>query len=111
MPQVLLSLLALICLCGCGGDNNSGASTVAGSGNHSTSALEACTERGVAYFKEIGSYPTLSSPPNTGRSANDVARERCTKAVTAFYYVRVDALLMLDAACMSKPCFSIAINV
>ena len=47
-------------------------------------AVEACIGRGVAYFKEIGSYPILKSAPNTGRSADDVARERCSRTVTAF---------------------------
>lgn len=44
----------------------------------------ACIERGIAYFKETGSYPTLSSAPNTGRAAEDVAKERCERAPTAF---------------------------
>ena len=46
--------------------------------------VEACVSRGVAYFKEIGSYPTLKSAPNSGRSADDVARERCNRTTTAF---------------------------
>ena len=45
---------------------------------------EACVGRGVAYFKEIGSYPKLESPPNAGRSAEDVARERCKITASAF---------------------------
>lgn len=43
-----------------------------------------CTDKGVAYFKEIGSYPTLSTAPNTGRRAEDVARERCERTTGAF---------------------------
>jgi len=46
--------------------------------------VEACVSRGVAYFKEVGSYPTLKSAPNTGRRAEDVARERCNRTTTAF---------------------------
>jgi hypothetical protein len=46
--------------------------------------IDACVERGVAYFREIGSYPTLSAPPNEGRSAEEVARERCERTTTAF---------------------------
>lgn len=46
--------------------------------------VEACVERGIAYFKEIGSYPTLDSPPNKGRSAESVARQRCNRTPTAF---------------------------
>lgn len=45
---------------------------------------EACAARGVAYFKEIGSYPRLESPPNEGRTAEDVARERCNRTTSAF---------------------------
>jgi hypothetical protein len=39
-----------------------------------------CYRRGVAYFKEIGSYPKLSD----GRSAEMVASERCNRTPTAF---------------------------
>lgn len=46
--------------------------------------VAACARRGVAYYKEIGSYPTLSSAPNKGRSAEDVALERCRRTTTAF---------------------------
>jgi len=43
-----------------------------------------CARRGVAYFIEIGSYPTLSSAPDAGRPAEDVAIERCSRTTTAF---------------------------
>ena len=43
-----------------------------------------CVDRGVSYFKEIGSYPKLSSKPNIGRSAESVAIERCNRTTTAF---------------------------
>lgn len=46
--------------------------------------VESCTERGIAYFKEIGSWPTLNSYPSRGRSAAEVAKERCARAATAF---------------------------
>jgi hypothetical protein len=52
--------------------------------NSSESEVDACVERGIQYFKDIGSYPTLSQPPNTGRSAEVVARERCNRTTTAF---------------------------
>jgi hypothetical protein len=39
-----------------------------------------CTARGVAYFKEIGSWPTLSS----GADAFNAAYERCQRSVMAF---------------------------
>jgi hypothetical protein len=44
----------------------------------------ACVERGVDYFKKIRSYPTLRSEPNVGRGAEDVALERCRRAIDAF---------------------------
>lgn len=47
-------------------------------------SYDACISRGIAYFKEIGSYPVLLSPPNAGRSAEEVARERCGRTRTAF---------------------------
>lgn len=43
-----------------------------------------CTARGVAYFKDIGSYPTLKSFPNEGRNAHVVAQERCSRSLSAF---------------------------
>ena len=44
-----------------------------------------CVSRGVQYFKDIGSYPTLKSAPNEGKNAISVARERCERAPkTAF---------------------------
>ena len=50
----------------------------------SSDPVTACVERGINYFKEIGSYPTLSSPPNSGRPAEEVALERCQRTTTAF---------------------------
>ena len=46
--------------------------------------VEACVKRGIEYYKEIGSYPTLSSAPNKGRKAADVAREKCRRTTSAF---------------------------
>lgn len=43
-----------------------------------------CVQRGIAYFREIGSWPTLSAPPNRGRSATEVAEERCRRSLAAF---------------------------
>ncbi|MBC7844109.1 MAG: hypothetical protein H7099_17500 [Gemmatimonadaceae bacterium] len=42
--------------------------------------VRVCIGRGVAYFKEIDSYPLLSD----GRSADAVAGERCRRATSAF---------------------------
>lgn len=44
--------------------------------------IQACADRGVAYFKDIGSYPTLKTDPK--RRAEDVALERCRRTTTAF---------------------------
>jgi hypothetical protein len=44
------------------------------------SQLAACVTRGVAHFKEIGSYPLLSD----GKYAERVADERCRRTLTAF---------------------------
>jgi hypothetical protein len=44
------------------------------------SARSDCRERGVAYYKEIESFPYLSS----GRSAIDVITEKCRASSTAF---------------------------
>lgn len=41
---------------------------------------DACTYRGMAYFREIGSWPTLSD----GRDAAREARERCQRTTNAF---------------------------
>ena len=48
------------------------------------SKINECYDRGVAYFTEIGSYPTLKSEPNVGRDAVEIARERCNRTTTAF---------------------------
>ena len=55
---------------------------IAGCGNSVED--DKCVARGVEYFKEMGSYPNLTSAPDAGRKAEDVARERCGRTVTAF---------------------------
>lgn len=69
MKNVFLAAISMLLLVGCSGK---------------AEEVNACVERGVEYFKEIGSYPTLSSAPNEGRNAEDVARERCNRTTTAF---------------------------
>jgi outer membrane biogenesis lipoprotein LolB len=69
VKNAFFAAVAMLLLAGCSGK---------------TEEVNACVERGVAYFKEIGSYPTLSSAPNKGRAAEDVARERCNRTTTAF---------------------------
>jgi hypothetical protein len=46
----------------------------------SSDTVQSCVSRGIAYFQEIGSYPSLSD----GRSAIGVASERCNRTTTAF---------------------------
>lgn len=48
---------------------------------HYTNRVEECTERGISYFKEIGSYPNLKS---NDKSAEQVSAERCNITTTAF---------------------------
>lgn len=64
----VLTTTATMLLAGCGTDPK----------------VQACVDRGVAYFKEVGSYPTLKSLPDRGRKAEDVALERCIRTTTAF---------------------------
>lgn len=66
---------------------DSSTTTDLGNQSQATAAVDtvaACTDRGIAYFKEIGSYPRLSSAPNAGRLAREVAAERCGRTLTAF---------------------------
>jgi hypothetical protein len=57
---------------------------LAWSSAHANADVEKCVARGIAYFKEIGSYPMLHTHPNKGRRAEVVARERCNRTTTAF---------------------------
>lgn len=69
--KVLLIALFFVQIIGCSGASNS-------------VAIDSCVTRGVEYFKEVGSYPTLHTYPNKGRMAEVVARERCKRTTTAF---------------------------
>jgi hypothetical protein len=73
-------LIGCFAVAACGGGGGSGSA----GGSSSSDGVSACVQRGIAYFKEIGSYPTLSSAPNAGRSAESVAQERCQRTTTAF---------------------------
>lgn len=46
----------------------------------SEARVEACAQRGVKYFMDVGSYPRLSD----GRIPYEVARERCLRTLKAF---------------------------
>ena len=60
-----------------------GLSLLAGCGPSGTDpAVLACIEKGIAYFKEIESYPRLS----TGQPADEAASERCHRTDHAFDY-------------------------
>lgn len=50
-------------------------------GNTQNDEIEACISRGIAYFKEVGAYPILTT---TGENAEVVAKERCNRTTTAF---------------------------
>ena len=73
--EICLALAVACAATGCGGGTQSSAAA---------DSVAQCAARGVTYFKEIGSYPTLSSAPNAGRLAEDVAIERCQRTLTAF---------------------------
>jgi len=44
------------------------------------SEVDACISRGIAYYKDIGSYPTLSN----GEDAATKVKTRCNRTTTAF---------------------------
>ncbi len=67
-------VLLTIALFGCSENSN----------DTNISEVKTCVSNGVSYFKEIGSYPTLTSEPNIGRSAEAVAKERCNQSPMAF---------------------------
>jgi hypothetical protein len=48
------------------------------------SGYEVCVDKGIQYFREIGSYPYLTQEPNVGRKAEEVAAERCRRSERAF---------------------------
>lgn len=62
----------LLIVAGCGSDHGH------------VEEVQACADRGGAYFTETGAYPTLTAPPNAERSAEEVALERCNRTTTAF---------------------------
>lgn len=43
-----------------------------------------CYSKGVEYYKEIGSYPTLSSAPYQGKPADMLIHQACSKNPQAF---------------------------
>lgn len=74
------ALVGCLVLAACGAES---APTGGGSGE-TVDPVAACVQRGISYFREIGSYPTLKSAPNAGQAAEDVALERCQRTTTAF---------------------------
>jgi hypothetical protein len=43
-------------------------------------SLDACINKGIGYYQQVGSYPRLTD----GRNAVDVARERCQTQANPF---------------------------
>lgn len=98
--MIVRILAACVALAGCNAEtspsdqtgsvatNTEAQTEVSGTSSRSLKAADdpvgACIRRGIAYFKEIGSYPTLKSAPNSGRDADEVAAERCARTITAF---------------------------
>lgn len=70
MKNVLVLLGVVVLVSGCGGK--------------ASTALDDCIARGISYYKEIGSYPKLTSKGMAGRLADDVVIEYCNRTVTAF---------------------------
>jgi hypothetical protein len=70
--------LVILAIAGCNSEKTPALSSA------NSDSVSQCVARGVAYFKEMGSYPTLNSPPNVGVPAEDVALERCNRTLTAF---------------------------
>lgn len=68
---ILLGILVAISACGNGDGSR-------------TTAVDTCVENGIAYYKEVGSYPTLTSAGFAGRRAEDVAAEKCSRSQLAF---------------------------
>ena len=81
MKKMISLVIVAFALLGCG---NKAPEIAADSVDSGEDSVAKCTERGVAYFKEIGSYPALTSAPDAGRAAEDVAMERCQRTLTAF---------------------------
>jgi hypothetical protein len=47
-------------------------------------SLDECLANGVAYYKEVVAYPTITAGVNVGRASDDVIAERCSRTTTAF---------------------------
>lgn len=69
-----ITLFAIFLLSAC--NNSSDNSTSA----YSKSETELCIEKGIRYYQDIGSYPTLSN----GQKAEEAAREKCSRTTGAF---------------------------
>jgi hypothetical protein len=81
--SVLLAVGGAVVAQNCEAKGKNSASAPSSSNSQQSPALapmEACVAKGVAYFKKIGSFPTLSD----GRSATQVAYDRCGRTVKAF---------------------------
>lgn len=73
LQRMFVLLTAAIAMSACGKADGS-----------STATVDACVENGIAYYKEIGSYPTLTSAGLAGQRAEDVAADKCSRSALAF---------------------------
>jgi hypothetical protein len=73
-------MLLFIVLSACSESKQQAAETVEASNTTFTKDALSCADKGVKYFQDIGSWPTLSD----GRNAADVVAERCARAPYAF---------------------------
>ena len=81
--RIIFSILAAANLVGCNQSNDSSPAAEAQTSANTSAAdkeetsaqnpMNKCFEEGVAYYKAIESYPTLS----TGKSADDLIIEKC----------------------------------
>lgn len=51
------------------------------SATQTVTPYEACVQKGIAYYKEIGSYPRLTSE---NISAEEKSRQNCSRSLVAF---------------------------
>ncbi len=79
MKKIILLMVLSLVITACSKEESS--SSGEPSYTASSADIEACISRGIAYFKEVGAYPTLTT---TGENAETVAKERCNRTTTAF---------------------------
>lgn len=68
---------------GSSADMSSGTSDDVGSGSINVPSYDDCYQKGVQYFSDIGVL-ILTTPPDKGKFATEVAKERCRRSTMAF---------------------------